>query len=225
MAAPSGALKRTPLAVTVEGAAVVLFRNRQGQASALSDRCPHRGLPLSMGHCSHGRLVCRYHGWEFDHEGVCQRIPADPTATRPRAMLTPYAICEQDGYVWISPGGAPPSPPDGLPLAGRRWWQTRVTMPHPFLAVASQLAVIAADIGPNGGCRWVEALPDGKRAQVMAWPIPAGTGQTRVEVMVERLGVWPFPAGQTVYRPDLALPLGLQALQVVDTYAGATESP
>jgi nitrite reductase/ring-hydroxylating ferredoxin subunit len=228
MAAPSGVLRRTPLAVTVDGTELVLFRDRQGRPAAMPDRCPHRGLPLSMGECRKGRLVCHYHGWEFDHEGVCQRIPSDLKATKPRPMIAPQATCEQDGYVWVMTSALPDAAgmPEALPLADRRWWQTRVTVPHPFLAVAGQLAVLAHAPAAAGGCQWTETLPSGRQARVLVWPVPVDDGQTRLEVCVERHGGWPF-GGRTAYRADLPLPLGLQALRVSDTYSGpaAVESP
>lgn len=41
------------------------------------DECPHRLAPLSEGRISEktGNLMCSYHGWEFDHQGNCTRIP------------------------------------------------------------------------------------------------------------------------------------------------------
>jgi phenylpropionate dioxygenase-like ring-hydroxylating dioxygenase large terminal subunit len=54
---------------------LVLFRS-QGRAAALLDRCPHRNVPLSLGRVlADGRLECAYHGWQFDYEGVCRKIP------------------------------------------------------------------------------------------------------------------------------------------------------
>ena len=53
------------LAVEVSGCPVVLIR--QGSAvSALENRCPHAGAPLSEGFLEGGRLTCSWHGWTFD---------------------------------------------------------------------------------------------------------------------------------------------------------------
>src|SRR5262245_40921114 len=38
-----------PLARTVCGEEIVLFRTQSGKAAALADRCPHRFAPLSLG--------------------------------------------------------------------------------------------------------------------------------------------------------------------------------
>jgi phenylpropionate dioxygenase-like ring-hydroxylating dioxygenase large terminal subunit len=41
------------------------------------DRCPHRLAPLSEGRIDHesNNLMCSYHGWQFDTDGDCTRIP------------------------------------------------------------------------------------------------------------------------------------------------------
>ncbi len=34
--------------------------------SAIDDRCPHQGYPLSQGSCKDGVLTCEWHNWKFD---------------------------------------------------------------------------------------------------------------------------------------------------------------
>src|SRR5829696_8883155 len=59
-------LRRRPRAVTLCGEKIVLVRD-QGRVYALHDRCPHRGVPLSIGRCAFpGMLTCAYHGWTYD---------------------------------------------------------------------------------------------------------------------------------------------------------------
>ena len=45
----SSELRTRPLARTLMGTPLVLFRNANGEPGALLDRCPHRNVPLSMG--------------------------------------------------------------------------------------------------------------------------------------------------------------------------------
>jgi phenylpropionate dioxygenase-like ring-hydroxylating dioxygenase large terminal subunit len=45
-------LKRKPKAVRLVGRDIVLFRDA-GKLFALDDRCPHRGVQLSLGQCSY----------------------------------------------------------------------------------------------------------------------------------------------------------------------------
>jgi phenylpropionate dioxygenase-like ring-hydroxylating dioxygenase large terminal subunit len=99
----SDELTGTPLARVIAGVPLVLFRS-QGRAAALIDRCPHRNVPLSLGRLVEGRLECAYHGWQFDCEGVCQKIPglAQAGAARERRAEA-CVVRERDGLVWVCP--------------------------------------------------------------------------------------------------------------------------
>lgn len=95
-------LRDKPIARTILGVPLVLFRAEDGRAQALLDRCAHRNVPLSLGFCKDQRLVCGYHGWEFDGEGVCQKVPALCGPQTGKARRVPaFATKEQQGYVWV----------------------------------------------------------------------------------------------------------------------------
>ena len=49
VAARSDELRRAPLARTLLGLLIALYRGEDGVAGALLDRCPHRNVPLSAG--------------------------------------------------------------------------------------------------------------------------------------------------------------------------------
>jgi vanillate O-demethylase monooxygenase subunit len=68
-------LKDQPVARTLLGQPVVLFRTEDGPVAALEDRCCHRELPLSCGTVEAAGLRCGYHGL-FSHEGQCLRFRA-----------------------------------------------------------------------------------------------------------------------------------------------------
>ena len=87
-------LRRSPRAVTIGDRPLVLFRDAQGDAVALEDRCAHRNAPLSIGRVCKGRLQCRYHGWEYDSEGRAAHIPALPDGGSARGR----AACRQALY-------------------------------------------------------------------------------------------------------------------------------
>ena len=55
----------TPLARRICNEPIVLFRDR-GKIHALEDRCPHRGIALSIGELRAGLLTCAYHGVRLD---------------------------------------------------------------------------------------------------------------------------------------------------------------
>jgi nitrite reductase (NADH) small subunit len=45
---------------------VVCVANVNGTLSALDNVCLHRGGPLAQGHIEDGKVVCPWHGWQFD---------------------------------------------------------------------------------------------------------------------------------------------------------------
>lgn len=95
--------------------AVVLWRDEQGTLRAWEDRCPHRGVRLSLGFVRNGRLACQYHGWQFDTAGQCRVIPAHPALNPPSTIRTSaYDAVEEAGLIWIdfhSRGQRPLTPP------------------------------------------------------------------------------------------------------------------
>jgi phenylpropionate dioxygenase-like ring-hydroxylating dioxygenase large terminal subunit len=98
-------LGRRPLARTVYGVALALFRDGSGRPGAVLDRCPHRNVPLSLGRLDGGLLQCAYHGWRFDTAGTCRAIPGlcgEEPDRRGRAA-TAFPVREQDGFVWVFP--------------------------------------------------------------------------------------------------------------------------
>ncbi len=47
-----------------------------GALSAMDNVCPHRGGPLSDGVIMDGKLVCPWHGWQFDAKtGISAQVP------------------------------------------------------------------------------------------------------------------------------------------------------
>ncbi len=138
IAAESRELGRRPLARTVVGEPLVLFRDGRGRPAALTDRCLHRNMALSDGRMADGCVECPYHGWRYDAEGRCTRIPAVCAETPPPRVggLRAYPAVEQDGYVWVYPGeGAPATAPFRFPRLGAPGW-TSFRMRNRFQASA-----------------------------------------------------------------------------------------
>jgi phenylpropionate dioxygenase-like ring-hydroxylating dioxygenase large terminal subunit len=117
----SDELGERPLARVIAGVPVVLFRSR-GRAAALIDRCPHRNVPLSLGRVlGDGRLECAYHGWQFDCEGVCRKIPGlEQAAEQRERRAEACSVRESDGLVWVCPeaGFTPEQSPFEVPRFG-----------------------------------------------------------------------------------------------------------
>lgn len=99
-----------PIAVTVLGVTIVIWKPRNSEYyQAFLDQCPHRLAPLSEGRVDEhsGYLMCSYHGWQFDAQGVCQAIPqADPDfrpEQRPQLCATVLPCQEANDLLWVWP--------------------------------------------------------------------------------------------------------------------------
>jgi phenylpropionate dioxygenase-like ring-hydroxylating dioxygenase large terminal subunit len=112
-AAWSSEVAAKPLGRRLLGEPLVLFRQEDGSVAALTDRCPHRLVPLSMGVCKNGRLQCVYHGLEFDGSGRCVHIPAQ-TVIPPQARTRSFPVIERYGLLWIWMGDARQADPTRL---------------------------------------------------------------------------------------------------------------
>jgi nitrite reductase/ring-hydroxylating ferredoxin subunit len=88
------------------GQEIALWRDDGGAMNAWENRCPHRGVRLSIGFNTGTDLRCQYHGWRFaTGSGQCTYIPAHPSqkpAATIRAAL--YACAERHGFVWARLG-------------------------------------------------------------------------------------------------------------------------
>ena len=89
------------------GQELAVWRADDGSMNAWENRCPHRGIRLSVGTNLGDRLKCRYHGWSYESgSGQCVDRPAHPGQKPPslvRARRFPCA--EVAGYVWVRLAG------------------------------------------------------------------------------------------------------------------------
>lgn len=116
---------KKPLSVDIGDKPVVLWRDAEGHARALEDRCPHRRAPLSLG-CirKEGWIQCGYHGWSYDGAtGRVREIPNLKNEQRfsPVYRAECYAVHEAGGFVRISQNPAAVPPQNDLidmPLSG-----------------------------------------------------------------------------------------------------------
>lgn len=94
-----------PINVDIGDQPVVLWRDADGIARALEDRCPHRRAPLSLG-CvlGNGMIQCGYHGWTFDGAtGHLKDIPNLKSTQKfpPIYRAAPFAVSESAGFVRV----------------------------------------------------------------------------------------------------------------------------
>jgi len=82
---------------------IVLWLTADGTPAAIADRCCHRTAKLSRGYCEGGRIVCGYHGWQYDRHGTVVRVPQAAARDQRSTMSTPaHHAAERYGYVWVS---------------------------------------------------------------------------------------------------------------------------
>ena len=79
---------------------VVLFQSESGEHVALFDRCPHRGLPLSLGKVVGETIQCTYHGMRFGSDGHCAEIPSGGPISD-RMCVESFPLVQRWQWLWI----------------------------------------------------------------------------------------------------------------------------
>lgn len=105
MAVPSAKLSKGQMVpMEIMGEPIVFFREQNGEAKAVRNICPHRGIPFHYGRVVNDQLECPYHGWKFDGAGVCREIPSltsDQKLDCTKIKIKSYPLKEQYGGIWI----------------------------------------------------------------------------------------------------------------------------
>ena len=98
----------------VHGQELALWRDQAGHANAWGDRCPHRGVRLSIGLNLGDRVKCQYHGWQFASQtGQCAFIPAHPDQTPDARLKTAtFSSLERFGFLWVTLAAPDSAQPD-----------------------------------------------------------------------------------------------------------------
>ncbi|HLM16617.1 MAG TPA: Rieske 2Fe-2S domain-containing protein [Acidimicrobiia bacterium] len=104
------------------GEEVVVFRTDDGRLRALDAYCGHMGAHLGHGGELCGdRVVCPFHGWEWNGDGRNVSIPYQDRPNR-AVRIRSWPVMEQNGivYLWHHRAGSEPSwtPPDVFDALG-----------------------------------------------------------------------------------------------------------
>lgn len=104
-------LEKKPFPIEILNQKLVIWKTSGDQYSILQDTCIHRRAPLSTGkvipgepNCKSATLACRYHGWEFDGQGRCTKIPMmlENQTTRISNLRVPsYPVKTAGGFLWV----------------------------------------------------------------------------------------------------------------------------
>lgn len=110
------AITDKPYPVQLLNERIVLARDGD-DIYALHDRCPHRGIPLSLSRRQFpGTISCPYHGWTYklDTGNMCAALTDGPDSPiNNRVRVDTYPVQQRLGLVWVYVG-------DGLPPAVER---------------------------------------------------------------------------------------------------------
>ena len=117
--------KKSLIRKTWLGEEIVVWTDGKDGVCVASAFCPHLGSdlgPKAGGKIQNGRLVCPFHGYEFDISGQCARTPWAPAPRQ--AQLKRFPTCEILGliFAWHGLNHRPPqwSLPEA-PECGPEW--------------------------------------------------------------------------------------------------------
>jgi phenylpropionate dioxygenase-like ring-hydroxylating dioxygenase large terminal subunit len=101
----------------------VVWKDERGQYTGLDDVCSHKGASLSGGYINNGQgpsvpttnsvddlqsskkfgsVVCPYHGYEFDQNGVLQKVPGICFQPSPVQNLAKFDVVEKHGWIYLN---------------------------------------------------------------------------------------------------------------------------
>jgi len=80
----------------------VVWKNSDGEYTALDDVCSHKGASLSAGKIINNNVMCPYHGYEFNCNGTLTHVPGICFQSSPVYDLPKYDIIDKNGWVYIN---------------------------------------------------------------------------------------------------------------------------
>jgi len=80
----------------------VVWKNSDGNYTALDDVCSHKGASLSAGKIINNNIMCPYHGYEFNCNGTLSKVPGICFHPSPVYDLPKYDIVDKNGWVYIN---------------------------------------------------------------------------------------------------------------------------
>ena len=78
------------------GERTICVANVNGEYCAMDNVCPHEGGPLGMGYVDGSKVVCPWHGWEFD-------LKTGEALFDPKLRVKTYEVSTRNGEIWVEP--------------------------------------------------------------------------------------------------------------------------
>jgi len=98
--------------VTRFGEKLAFWRSKDGRVNCISDICCHRGASLSHGKLlENDRIMCPFHGFEYDTDGKVKVIPAfgRNVEVPERYKVKKYYTYEIADFIWVWYGDGEPT--------------------------------------------------------------------------------------------------------------------
>lgn len=116
------------------GQPIMLGRDSHGKPFALRDICPHQAVNLSAGQFDGQHVMCPFHGWKFDTQGICVEVPSlcsDQKLNLQSIKTGTYPCAEVQDSIWIYFGNKTtdlPAVPQAPGLEGYSYGKTTTTL-------------------------------------------------------------------------------------------------
>jgi phenylpropionate dioxygenase-like ring-hydroxylating dioxygenase large terminal subunit len=113
IARSAGLTSDVPHRARLLGENLIVFRDGQGRAGVVFERCAHRGSSLFYGRVEEDGIRCCYHGWKFDVQGHCLEQACEKGGGLRRNVVRQpwYPVEERYGLVFVYMGPPEHRPP------------------------------------------------------------------------------------------------------------------
>ena len=148
------------------GQPIVAWRDQDAAVCVAGAYCPHLGARLSPetgGRLKDGRLVCPFHGFEYDASGTCV---ATPNAPPPRSCrLDRFPVQEVNGFVFAYWDSAGAEPDWALPELDEDGWTRATCRRYEVFSHPQDIAENSVDINHLAS---IHGWTDGERSRDVA---------------------------------------------------------
>ena len=87
--------------ITIWNNDYLVYRNNTNYY-AMDNYCSHRGASLVQGKIVNGHIMCPYHGYEFNNNGILCNVPGLNFINSPVQNQNTYQIVEKNGWVYLN---------------------------------------------------------------------------------------------------------------------------
>jgi phenylpropionate dioxygenase-like ring-hydroxylating dioxygenase large terminal subunit len=140
---------KKPYKVTVWGKDYVIWKTSPKTYTALEDVCPHKGAAFSVGTIENDRIVCPYHGYEFDKIGNLTVVPGLCFQPSPIYNVPRFAVVEKNGWIYLNT------------------WELLSTTTHENINMLADRIFVEPEIDPKHEGWTISSNPLGNKMKVL----------------------------------------------------------